>query len=98
MTEVDALNAIEEKLLAGSRPFELRSDAVAVIIGLGGTGCDFAAQTKQLLLKRYGAALLAEKIKFLCLDTDITNMPKIFTEAEFIPVKGFDRNGWINGW
>ncbi|MDR2447086.1 MAG: hypothetical protein LBD58_07345 [Treponema sp.] len=98
MTEFDALNKVEARLLAGGKPFELRPDAVAVIIGLGGTGCDFAAQTKRLLQKRYEPALLAGKIKFLCLDTDVTNMPKIFNEAEFIPVKGFDRNDWINGW
>jgi len=68
MTEFEVLSKIGKKLYDNA--FELRQGMLALIIGLGGTGCEYAADTKKLFLERYGEEKVNKQIKFLCMDTD----------------------------
>jgi hypothetical protein len=45
-------------------------DCNSLVIGLGGTGCDWAAETRKLLNSRFDLAALGERVKFLFFDTN----------------------------
>jgi hypothetical protein len=103
--ELDMLNLIENKLLKGSNPFELRKDVAALIIGLGGTGLTMVEETKALFTKRYRAEDL-KNIKYLCIDSDAGDgglgALKYIGVNEQELIQGFHLNNqttpWLNPW
>jgi hypothetical protein len=99
INKTEYLNKIEEKCFRGSRPFELRPNAVTLIFGLGGTGIRYAAAVKELFLKRYGERTVRERVKFLCLDTSQEELDnkQIFTDNEKIIINGFAKYDWLSG-
>ncbi|MDR2305192.1 MAG: tubulin-like doman-containing protein [Treponema sp.] len=101
-TRENYYNKIEEALFGGNNPFELCEDVLVLIIGLGGTGMRFVAETKKLFTKRYGAETLAKTVTFRCIDTDAATLNdpaySIFEDNEKIPINGFTRTRWIDGW
>jgi hypothetical protein len=97
--ELKMLNLIENKLLKGSNPFELRKDVAALIIGLGGTGLTMVEETKALFTKRYQAED-HQNIKYLCIDTDKRDLDalKYIGVNEQAQITGFDLNNQTTPW
>jgi hypothetical protein len=99
--ELDMLNLIENKLLKGNNPFELRKDVAALIIGLGGTGLTMVDETKALFTKRYRAEDL-RNIKYLCIDPDSTANGlgglKYIGANEQEQIQGFALNNQTTPW
>jgi hypothetical protein len=95
---MDYLHEIQTRLTA-QNAFQLRDDAFALIIGLGGTGCYYAGLTKALFTGRYGEETIAKKMDFYFLDTSENERPDNSKDAEWFKMTGLPReNNWINGW
>jgi hypothetical protein len=91
-------DAIQKKLSAHN-PFELRKDARALVIGLGGSGLRYVSKTKELLVKRYGEENVLKIMDFYAIDADEeTKFPPIFVEAERQRITGIPKNEWTNSW
>jgi hypothetical protein len=97
--ELRMLNLIEDKLLKGNNPFELRKDVAALIIGLGGTGLTMVEETKALFTKRYKPEDI-RNIKYLCIDTDKKDLDalKYIGVNEQALIQGFDLNNQTTPW
>jgi hypothetical protein len=60
-------------------------DCNSLVIGLGGTGCIWAAETRKLLNSRFDLDALDKRVKFLLFDTnsqDLDKMKGLFKDAE----------------
>jgi hypothetical protein len=90
--------AIQEKLSAHN-PFELRKDARALVIGLGGSGLRYASKTKELLVNRYGEEEVSKIMDFYVIDADEENkFPPVFVGSERRRITGIPKNEWTNSW
>jgi len=63
------LNKIENLIVGGDRPFVLRRDIFALIIGLGGSGVGYVKKIKEMFYERYSADVVDRQMGFLCIDT-----------------------------
>jgi hypothetical protein len=82
----------------GLNPFEIKDNVRILVIGLGGAGGKYAAETKRLLTQRHGEQAIRDKMDFYCIDTTIDDFDPIMTEAERQKISGFTINDWVEEW
>ena len=102
MSDTNTLQAdtdILQKMLTETIPFKLKDNTRTLVIGLGGTGVNWASITKRVLVERYSKDQISEKMDFYCIDTKATGRPSNIVEEEWQWLENLDKDSkWINGW
>jgi hypothetical protein len=77
LTQDDIQEQIRKSLIKGDL-FQLKN-CNTLIIGLGGTGCTWARETKNLLKSRFDHKELDKHVKYLLFDSDENTLAPLYT-------------------